>query len=87
MKRWADVQKALFSQKEQNETDTYLELIIGIHERRKELGLTQRELADRVELKQPAIARLENGKNSSRIDTLLRVIDALDLKIKLIPKE
>ena len=46
--------------------------------RRKELGLSQTELADLCGTTQSAIARLESGGRPPRIDTLLRLAVALD---------
>ena len=51
--------------------------------RRTELGLSQRELAERVGTTQSAIARLERGVRPPRIDTLLRIADALDCDLTL----
>lgn len=46
--------------------------------RRRELGLSQLELARLTGTTQSAIARLESGQRPPRIDTLLRIADALD---------
>jgi transcriptional regulator with XRE-family HTH domain len=58
-------------------------------ERRKALGLSQAELAARCDTTQSAIARLESGGRPPRIDTLLRIADALDcdLSVELRPRE
>ena len=57
--------------------------------RRVARGLSQRELAQRVGTTQSAIARLESGGRPPRIDTLLRIADALDcdLHVDLIPRD
>jgi ribosome-binding protein aMBF1 (putative translation factor) len=59
-----------------------------VAERRKELGLSQADLADLVETTQSAIARLESGGRPPRIDTLLRIAVALDcdLLVELRPR-
>jgi transcriptional regulator with XRE-family HTH domain len=49
-----------------------------VADRRQELGLSQRQLAELVGTTQSAIARLERGGRPPRIDTLLRIADALD---------
>jgi transcriptional regulator with XRE-family HTH domain len=56
--------------------------------RRRSLGLSQAELADLCGTTQSAIARLESGGRPPRIDTLLRVANALDceLEVELRPR-
>ena len=49
--------------------------------RRKELGLSQTELAELCGTTQSAIARLESGGRPPRIDTLLRLAVALDSEL------
>jgi predicted transcriptional regulator len=59
-----------------------------VAERRQQVGLSQRELAELVGTTQSAIARLERGGRPPRIDTLLRIADALDcdLAVELRPR-
>jgi ribosome-binding protein aMBF1 (putative translation factor) len=56
--------------------------------RRRELGLSQAELAELTATTQSAIARLESGGRPPRIDTLLRIANALDceLMVELRPR-
>ena len=56
--------------------------------RRKELDLSQAELAELVGTTQSAIARLESGGRPPRIDTLQRLAAALDcdLVVELRPR-
>jgi transcriptional regulator with XRE-family HTH domain len=60
-----------------------------VADRRKERGLSQAELAKLVGTTQSAIARLESGGRPPRIDTLLRIANALDadLHIELLDRE
>ena len=60
-----------------------------VAERRVARGLSQRDLAERVGTTQSAIARLESGGRPPRIDTLLRIADALDcdLHVELEPRQ
>jgi predicted transcriptional regulator len=46
--------------------------------RRQELGLSQKQLAQLTGTTQSAIARLEAGGRPPRIDTLLKIAEALD---------
>ena len=56
--------------------------------RRNELGLSQQRLAELTGTTQSAIARLEKGGRPPRIDTLLRISEALDcdLVVRLEPR-
>jgi predicted transcriptional regulator len=58
-----------------------------VAERRIEMNMSQRELAELVGTTQSAIARLERGGRPPRIDTLLRIAEALDcdLQVELVP--
>ena len=60
-----------------------------VADRRKERGLSQAALAALVGTTQSAIARLESGGRPPRIDTLLRIANALDadLHIELLDRE
>jgi ribosome-binding protein aMBF1 (putative translation factor) len=52
-----------------------------VADRRRALGLSQAELAELVATTQSAIARLESGGRPPRIDTLLRIANALDCEL------
>jgi predicted transcriptional regulator len=56
--------------------------------RRLDMNLSQRELAELCGTTQSAIARLERGGRPPRIDTLLRIAEALecDLIVDLVPR-
>ena len=60
-----------------------------VTERRHALGLSQAQLAELVGTTQSAIARLERGGRPPRIDTLLRIADALgcELHVELRPHD
>ena len=60
-----------------------------VSERRIEMGMSQRELAVLCSTTQSAIARLERGGRPPRIDTLLRIAEALDcdLHVELVPQK
>jgi transcriptional regulator with XRE-family HTH domain len=54
-----------------------------VSDRRRERGLSQAELAKLVGTTQSAIARLESGGRPPRIDTLLRIANALDADLHI----
>ncbi len=49
-----------------------------LKQRRTDLGLTQSELADRADVSQPLIARIEGGDVDPRLSTLRRIVNALE---------
>lgn len=46
--------------------------------RRAELGLTQQELAERMQTTKSVISRIESGQHRTSTDTLRRLAEALD---------
>lgn len=51
--------------------------------RRRQLGLTQAELASRVGVSRQWLIAFEQGKGTAEIQLVLRVLDELDLRISL----
>lgn len=49
-----------------------------LHQRRTELGLTQSDLADRADVSQPLIARIEGDDVDPRLSTLRRIVNGLE---------
>ncbi len=66
----------------------FAQIAEDVAERRVARGLSQKQLAGLVGTTQSAIARLESGGRPPRIDTLLRIADALDcdLAVELRPR-
>jgi len=70
--------------------DTEFELINSMLKARGKAGLSQKELAERIGTKQPALSRLESGGfEKATLETLKKIADALDaqLIVKLQPKK
>ncbi|MBU1142726.1 MAG: helix-turn-helix transcriptional regulator [Firmicutes bacterium] len=61
------------------------DIISSLIKSRKEKGLSQKNLAKLTNLKQPAIARIESGAHSPQLNTLIKIADALELRINLKP--
>jgi ribosome-binding protein aMBF1 (putative translation factor) len=62
-----------------------ISLIGKMIEAREEKGLSQRDLADISNVKQPAIARLESMKATPQIDTLFKVLHPLGYTLEIVP--
>jgi transcriptional regulator with XRE-family HTH domain len=73
LKNKTDSSYALFSTAED-----LSRIILTLIEARVDQGYTQRQLADKCGLKQSAIARMESLKTIPRLDTVIRVANALN---------
>lgn len=54
---------------------------------RNEHKITQKQLEELSGIKQPMIARIENGDSMPRIDTFLRLLEPMGLTLKIVPIE
>lgn len=61
-------------------------LALAVAQLRERRGMSQRDLARETGIKQPQIARLEKGSQLPSLDTLWRLLTALDAQVKLGPK-
>ena len=78
--RWEDIKKQRGEPSEEERTGVEQDLALGqlIYDLRIDVGLSQRELAERMGTTQSVISRLEEGGGArNRIDTLARVATAL----------
>lgn len=48
---------------------------------RQRLGMTQAELGKTIRLRQATISKLESGKSDASLETILRVLSALNLEL------
>jgi transcriptional regulator with XRE-family HTH domain len=84
--RWEDIKKSKGEPSTETRAAINQDLDLGqlIYDMRTEAGLSQRELAERMETTQSVISRLEEGGGAkNRIDTLARVATALDRHLVL----
>ena len=63
-----------------------VKLAIAMAHLREHCGMSQRDLARATGIKQPQIARLEKGNHFPTVDTLMRLLSALDGRMELGPK-
>lgn len=62
------------------------DLALYVNDKRKQLKMSQSEVADLVGLKQDTVSKFENSPDNSRMDTLFRILSALNLNISLVEK-
>lgn len=75
--KWEDVRKELFTPEENAASDLRVALIGELIKARQEKGLTQRDLEELSGVKQPIIARMENGTSVPNLNTMLKVLAPL----------
>lgn len=69
--------------RESRRQQPYFDILVQIVKRRKEMGLTQRELAKRVGTHQSQISRIENAEHDIQLSTLVKIAEALDTVVKI----
>lgn len=67
----------------------YYDLVLAIINRRDELGLTQKDLAEKADTYQSRISKIESAEHDIRLSTLIEIAEALgtEVCIQLIPIE
>lgn len=58
-------------------------IVHAMIEARKNAGLTQTQLAEKIGIDQSDISRLENGEGNPSLRTLKRLAAAMDMRLKL----
>ena len=74
-----------FTPEEISQSDLQAALIAAMIETRKEKNMSQRDLEKASGVKQPVIARIERGENSPQINTLLKLLVAMDKTLAIVP--
>ena len=74
---WEDVRKEMFTPEEIAESNLRVALIGELVKARKERGLSQKQLEELSGVKQPVIARMENGSTIPNLSTVLKVLAPL----------
>ena len=82
---WETVRNELFSPEEIAESNLRVALIGEIIKARQEKGISQKKLEELSGVKQPVIARMETGKTSPQLDTVLKVLFALGKTLAIVP--
>ncbi|EEN70397.1 DNA-binding helix-turn-helix protein [Enterococcus faecalis ATCC 29200] len=78
MKTWEDFKK---KNPLDNESQLQIDLVVKIVTTRENKGITQKELAEKVGMSQPQLAKIETFQTEPKIGTLLRLFDGLGLTL------
>jgi ribosome-binding protein aMBF1 (putative translation factor) len=82
---WNDVEAELFTPEEIAASNLRVDIMAELTKARNERGLSQRKLEELSGVKQPVIARLENGSASPQLDTVLRLLAPLGKTLEVVP--
>lgn len=67
-------------------TENCAKVINQLVVRRRQIGMTQKELAGLSDLKQSVVSRFENKGAVPQLDTLVKIASALGCRIEVIPE-
>lgn len=82
-----DFDKEHFTAEEIAESNIRVALITELVKARKEQGISQRQLAEMSDVKQPQIARMERGDANPQLETLLKVLAPLGMTLAIVPMQ
>lgn len=54
---------------------------------RKKKGMSQLEVGKSVGIDQPSMSKIERGESSARVDTLFRLLAALEMELVIQPRQ
>lgn len=84
---WKDVRAELFTKEKILESDLRVAIMTELIEARHEKGISQKKLEELSGVSQPVIARMETGKTSPQLDTVLKVLASLGKTLAVVPLE
>ena len=88
MKTWDDYNRhvkdiSYLERRNMEEIEEAAAIVASLIRRRQELGLSQRALAERCGIPQSSVVRMETMKTRPKLDTLIKITQALNLKLQL----
>lgn len=81
---WKDVRGQIFTPEEIAESDLRVALIGELIKARQEMGISQKKLEEMSGVKQPVIARMENGTTTPNLSTILKVLAPLGKTLRIV---
>ena len=86
MRTWEDYKNHVkgideLSKKEIEEIEALASIVSAIIDKRNEMGLSQRELANLCGIPQSSVARIETFKTTPNVETLIKLLQPLGLKL------
>lgn len=85
--KWDDIELEFYSPDEIAKNNLRVALISELINARTEKGITQTELERLSGIKQPMIARIENGKGNPQLETILKLLAPLGKTLAVVPMQ
>ena len=82
---WDEFEKTIFTPEEIAESNLRVALIGELIKARNEKGISQKKLEELSGVKQPIIARMENGHTNTQIETILKILAPLGKTLAVVP--
>jgi DNA-binding XRE family transcriptional regulator/carbonic anhydrase/acetyltransferase-like protein (isoleucine patch superfamily) len=83
---WSAMRENTLSAAERIKSDAFVFIICTLVARRKELEMSQIELAEKVGISQTTLSRIESGDATPGLNTVYKIGMALGMDFKLVPK-
>lgn len=74
---WDEFERTIFTPEELAQSDLRVALMGEMIRARNERGITQRKLEELSGVRQPVIARMETGRQSPSLDTVMKLLTAM----------
>lgn len=88
MKTWGDYKSHVKSidansKQQLEEVEMLTAIVSALSKKRTELGISQRALAAQCHIPQSSVARIESFKTTPKLDTLMKLMRPLGLKLEV----
>ena len=83
--KWSDIRESVCDAEELERIERRNEVMRKLLARRAELKLTQKDVERLSGVKQSVISRMERAVTSAQMDTFFDVLEALHLRLELVP--
>lgn len=89
MKTWNDYKEHVkavdpVASEDIKEAENIASIVGAMIDKRNELGITQRQLAEMCGIPQSSVARIESYKTTPNLDTLLKIMQPLGLTLSVV---
>lgn len=81
---WEEVEKELFTPEEIAASEKRVQFYGVLIKIRQALGLTQRQMSEIVDMKQPMLARFETGENIPKLTTASKLLKPFGLSLAIV---